>query len=317
MFTERVGLELEIHEAGLDVAALNVIASPVQDLRMVFDLMPTETPEQWAVIAARHGEGARGARRDPRVAAGRGRRRPRVGAAPGQQGRRAVRDLGRAWRQTGVLHRARRRRVAGVDALRTTCAGARAAEEAFAEFAGFLRAELAPQAPAKDAVGEDVYRLWSRYFVGATLDLREAYEWGWAEFARIEAEMRAVAEPDQAGRDRWPRPPRCWTPTRATASAAGTSSRRGCRACRDNALESLRGKHFDIPDRLMALECRIAPPGGGVGAYYTGAERGLQPAGPDVVVAAAGQDEFSTWRETTHRLPRGRARATTSRSRRR
>src|SRR2546430_17648256 len=36
------------------------------------------------------------------------------------------------------------------------------------------------------------------------------------------------------------------------------------------ALADLRGVHFEIPDELMRLECRVAPPGGGTGAYYTG-----------------------------------------------
>src|SRR5205807_5660262 len=53
VFAERIGLELEIHRAGLDESALNVIASPVQDVRQVFDLMPTDTAEQWAVVAKR------------------------------------------------------------------------------------------------------------------------------------------------------------------------------------------------------------------------------------------------------------------------
>src|SRR5947209_1602509 len=32
VFVERVGLDVEIHEAGLDLASLNVISSPVQEL---------------------------------------------------------------------------------------------------------------------------------------------------------------------------------------------------------------------------------------------------------------------------------------------
>ena len=71
--------------------------------------------------------------------------------------------------------------------------GARVAAEAYAELAGFLRAELAPKARSKDAAGEDAYRLWSRYFVGAALDPHEAYAWGWEEFSRLETEMRQVA----------------------------------------------------------------------------------------------------------------------------
>ena len=53
VFTERLGVDLELHEAGLDLAQLNVIASPPQDMRMAFDLMATETADDWAVISAR------------------------------------------------------------------------------------------------------------------------------------------------------------------------------------------------------------------------------------------------------------------------
>ncbi|HET7138932.1 MAG TPA: DUF885 family protein, partial [Arthrobacter sp.] len=50
---ERLGLQLEIHESGWDEAELNNIASPAQDIRAIFDLMPTETPEHWEHIAGR------------------------------------------------------------------------------------------------------------------------------------------------------------------------------------------------------------------------------------------------------------------------
>ena len=46
-------LSLARHEAGEELRDLNVIASPPQDLRDVFDLMPRETEEHWAVVAQR------------------------------------------------------------------------------------------------------------------------------------------------------------------------------------------------------------------------------------------------------------------------
>src|SRR5665647_3594236 len=57
---ERLGLELELDAAGETLADLNNIASPVQGLRDVFDLMPTGSIEGWENIAARLGarEGA-------------------------------------------------------------------------------------------------------------------------------------------------------------------------------------------------------------------------------------------------------------------
>src|SRR5690242_14786432 len=53
VFVERVEAELAVEAAGLTVADLNVIASPHWQTRAVFDLMPTETADDWAVIAKR------------------------------------------------------------------------------------------------------------------------------------------------------------------------------------------------------------------------------------------------------------------------
>ncbi|WP_199433579.1 DUF885 domain-containing protein [Qaidamihabitans albus] len=299
VFTERVGLSVELHEAGLDVGVLNTIASPVHELRMAFDLMPAESAEHWRTIATRMAKvpGALDGVRASLLAAA------EAGRAP------ALRQIGRVAEQAEVwagLSGDRgyfadlAERAHGVpDSLRSELRhAADAAQEAYAELAGFLRAELAPEAPTKDAVGEDVYRLWSRYFVGAELDLREAYEWGWAEFARVEREAKEVAERIKPGA------------SLAEVAAALDADERyrlhGRRALEewmqrlsDDALRSLRGTHFEIPDELMALECRIAPPGGGVGAYYSGPSEDFSRPGRMWWSLPADREEFSTWREVS------------------
>jgi len=299
LFLERVGLELEIHEAGLDIAALNVIASPVQDIRMVFDLMPTDTPEQWAVIAARMAKvpaALDGLRLALLAAADNG----RVSALR-QVGK--VAEQAETWAglhgEAGYFEKLVEGAKNVSDELREELdQSARAAQEAYAELAGFLRAELAPLAPAKDAVGEEAYRLWSRYFTGAVLDLKETYEWGWAEFSRIEAEMAAVADRIKPGA----------TPAEAAVvlDAEDRYKVHGQRAFEewmqelsDNALKALRGTHFEIPDALMALECKIAPPGGGVGAYYSGPNEDFSRPGRMWWSVPADKTEFSTWREVS------------------
>src|SRR5665647_3474401 len=79
-------------------------------------------------------------------------------------------------------------------AIRTSLAdGAGAARTAYAAIAAFLRDELAPQAPQDDAAGRERYARWSRYFLGAAVDLEETYTWGLAELARVVAEQEAVA----------------------------------------------------------------------------------------------------------------------------
>ncbi|SFK36160.1 DUF885 domain-containing protein [Amycolatopsis sacchari] len=296
VFTERVGLDLEIHEAGLDAASLNVIASPVQDLRMVFDLMPTDTEEQWANIAARLHKvpvAVDGIRASLLAAA-------EAGNAPALRQVTKVAEQAETWAGLGGEKGFFDSLVAnGPEALRKDLEhGARSAQEAYAELAGFLRAELAPKARVKDAVGEDAYRLWSRYFTGAALDPREAYEWGWGEFARLEGEMREVAARIKPG-----------ATLHEVAEALDADPKyrvhgrkqfeQWMQRLSDTALRELRGKHFDIPDELMALECRIAPPGGGAGAYYTGPSEDFSRPGRMWWSLPPGRDEFSTWREVS------------------
>src|SRR4029453_16632285 len=69
----------------------------------------------------------------------------------------------------------------------------RGAVESYRNMGEFLRTELLHAAPEADACGIDRYRLVSRHFVGATVDLEEAYQWGIEECARLVEQMRSVA----------------------------------------------------------------------------------------------------------------------------
>src|SRR5690606_16426932 len=302
VFLERISNEYAIHDAGLDIASLNTIARPVQELREVFDMMPTDTPEQWETIATRMS-------RVP--AALDGVRASLLAAA--EAGRvSALRQVTKVAEQadywagmsgrTGYFEQlaAGAARSEGVsDSLKEKLRNAaRQAQEAYAELAGFLRAELAPKAPSKDAVGEEDYRLWSRYFLGADLDPREAYEWGWEEFFRVEREAKEVANRIKSGA------------TLAEAAAALDADDRykirgqkqfeeWMQNLSDEALSALSGTHFEISDRIRALECKIAPPGGHVGAYYTAPSEDFSRPGRMWWSVPADKEEFSTWREVT------------------
>jgi uncharacterized protein (DUF885 family) len=294
-FLERVGLDVEIHEAGQDTGALNVIASPVQSVRQVFDLMPTDTPQQWAAVGERLAKvpaTLAGIRESLRDAAARGRlaARRQVTKVAEQCATWSGANGGDSFFKTMIADAPRQESVQLESA-------ANAAAEAYGELAGFLRG-IADQAPAKDAVGEDSYQLWSRYFLGAKLDLRDAYEWGWAEFFRVEKEMTAVAERIKPGS------------TLAEAAAALDGDPRykirgrrefeqWMQGLSDTAMAELRGVHFEIPDELMRLDCKIAPDGGGAGAYYTGPSDDFSRAGAMWWALPPGREEFSTWREVS------------------
>jgi uncharacterized protein (DUF885 family) len=294
VFTERLGIEVELHDAGLVEGDLNVLASPPQSLREVFDLMPAATADDWATIATRLS-------RMPEAVAS-----YRAGllhaAAHGHVSAKRqvtkVADQCARWSDgffTGF--------VAGAndvpDSVRADLdAGAAAAASAYGDLAEFLRTELLSKAPEKDAVGEDTYRLFSRRYLGAALDLREAYEWGWTEFQRLEAEMLQIADRIKPGAtlaeaaDELDADPRYLV--RGVAEF-----RDWMQKLSDQALTDLRGVHFDIPDEIMRLDCKISPPGGGAGAYYTHPTDDFSRPGAMWWSLPPNKDQFTTWREVS------------------
>jgi len=301
---ERLGLEIDLHEADEWLGQLNNIASPVQELRDVFDIMPTSTPEHWENIASRLAalpDAAAGYVESLRLAASRGR------VAPIRQVRECITQAEElagdgsffATFVEGPAVDAALDDSAACQAIRKALAeGADAARRAYGELAAFLRDELAPQAPEADAAGRERYPLWSQYFLGARVDLEETYEWGLAELARVVAEQEAVAAeiagPGASVAD-------------AVAALDADPSRRleGTEALRawmqetsDAAIAALDGVHFDIPEPVRRLDCRIAPTQSG-GIYYTGPSDDFSRPGamwwsvpPDVTT-------FNTWREKT------------------
>src|SRR5215510_6969955 len=54
--TERFGVAEEVYRLGAEESDLNVIASPLQGVRAVFDLMASATADDWTTIALRLGK---------------------------------------------------------------------------------------------------------------------------------------------------------------------------------------------------------------------------------------------------------------------
>ena len=175
--------------------------------------------------------------------------------------------------------------------------GARAAADAYDRIADVLEQEVGPAAGEDDAVGRDAYALQSRRFLGATVDLDETYEWGLAELARIAAEQQSVAtrivpggsvEDAIAALDADP-----------AQQLDGTDAlRTWMQRLSDAALESLGRSHFDIPEPVRRLECRIAPTHSGA-IYYTPPSDDFLRPGRMWWSVPEGSERFTTWRETT------------------
>jgi uncharacterized protein (DUF885 family) len=141
-----------------------------------------------------------------------------------------------------------------------------AAHAAYAETAGWLRAEYTPHAAEADGVGAERHAVARRQALGADIDPVEAYEWAWAELHRIEDELTA-----EAGRVR---------PGAGIAEAVrllndseyveGSDAYRGWLQERhDQAIERLDGVHFDIAAPLRRVDVTLAVGSSAGAPYYT------------------------------------------------
>ena len=288
-------LHIDKHEAGFQERDLNVIASPPQDLRMIFDLVPTESDEDWSNIAKRmHNLPAAMAGYVETLRAG-----IEHGNVPAVRQVREVMDqIAKHSAKDGFFFElAGSAKNVPASLASDLEAGAAASAQAYADLATFFRDELQQHAPEKDAVGRDFYALASRDFLGATVDLDETYEWGIEELARMVSEQESIANEIKPGA----------SVEEAIAFLEGDPSRKlhGTDALQkwmqetsDRAVEELSRSHFDIPDEVKRLECMIAPTQEG-GIYYTGPTDDFSRAGRMWWSVPEGVTEFDTWRELT------------------
>ncbi|ROR81886.1 Uncharacterized conserved protein, DUF885 familyt [Plantibacter flavus] len=292
-------LDLASSEAGLQYRDLNVIASPSQELRDVFDLMPTATVEDWSTIRTRLGalpDAVDGYIETLREGVARG-------ITPA---RRQVTEVYEQVLRTGAddgffigfaanAGPADGQLPASLAAELSTGAGAAAV--AYNRLADFLAHELLPAATQEDAIGRELYALQSRRFLGATVDLDESYEWGIEELARMVSEQEAIANEILPGAS--VEEAVAFLEQDPARKLHGTDAlQRWMQETSDRAVEELGRTHFDIPQEIRALECMIAPTQEG-GIYYTGPTDDFSRPGRMWWSVPAGVTEFDTWRELT------------------
>jgi len=297
---ERVGLELAMHDAGEMISEVNVISSPLHNLRSVFDLMPTEGEQAAAVIAARLAGVPTALEQWKRTllyAADRGH------VSSWQQILEVAKQCD-VWTDDTADNffpelAARVKQDGPVpDSLAAELdRGAAAANAATVELAAFLREQLAPRGRENQAAGRERYELTSQYFLGARVDLEETYLWGFEELARLEGEMNTVADKIEPSAD-----------VAAAVAALDADPSRNIegkeafrdwmQALADEAIAELHGTHFEIPEQVRRIECLLAPTSDGA-VYYTGPSEDFSRPGRMWWAVPQGITTFSTWREVT------------------
>jgi uncharacterized protein (DUF885 family) len=294
---ERLGLEVELYDAHITASRVSVIAGQAQEIRWIFDLMPTDSEAAWRNIASRLRTVYRPLSEVRETLSA----EAREGNISAVRQIHATVDQIRSWTGetgdddffAGLVARGPEQ-----DTLRSDLNNAaNEARRAFSEFADWLETSLGPLAPSLDAVGEERYALDSRYFLGAVIDLGETYEWGFDELHRIQEAQRAIAkdlvdEPNiKAAYEALDQDP-------ARRIAGAEAFRSWMQDLADQAVANLAGKHFDIPDPVKRIECCIAPTHDG-SIYYTDPAEDFSRPGQMWWAVPEGIDTFSTWKEVT------------------
>ncbi|HEY5835217.1 DUF885 domain-containing protein [Streptomyces sp.] len=267
LLRERLTAELAVHGADEHLRAVSNLNSPAHSVRSAFTLMPTETPEHYADLAARLRavpaalDGYRAS-----LAEGLARKLP---AGPRQvetvigQFTEWVGDGGDgSWFAALTADGPAQQRAE----LDRAAAGATAA---YAALRDWLRDVYAPAvAGAPDTVGRERYARWTRLWNGTDLDLDEAYAYGWSEFHRLREEM--IAEAGKVLPDAGPWEVLRYLDEHGRAIEGVDEVRDWLQGLMDEAIAALDGTHFELAERVKRVESRIAPPGGAAAPYYTG-----------------------------------------------
>src|SRR4029450_1983441 len=191
---ERLSLEVELYEAHITASRVSVIGGQAQEIRAIFDLMPTDSEDAWGNIAARFRSVHRplGQVRETLSA------EAREGNLPAVRQINATIEQIRSWTgeagEDDFFANLIARAPEDVTLQSSLSRAANEARRGDSDFADWLGSSLAPLAPSLDAVGEERYALDSRYFLGAVIDLEEAYQWGFEELHRIQQAQRAIAK---------------------------------------------------------------------------------------------------------------------------
>ncbi|MFD6981765.1 DUF885 family protein, partial [Streptomyces sp. NPDC059956] len=264
LLRERLNAELAVHEADEDLRAVSNIHSPAHSVREIFSLTPAETDEDWAAIAER-------LRAVPVAYAGY-RECLALGLDRGLFGSPRptatfIEQL-TAWAGEGEGAEGAGKggyfaefAATGPQALRAELdAAAAGATAAVVELRDWMRDVYAPAVEGKpDPVGRERYARWSRYFNGADLDLDEAYAYGWSEYHRLLAEMKAEAA--KILPDAGPWEALAHLDVHGTHIEGVDEVQAWLQGLMDEAIENLDGTHFELAERVRKVESRIAPPG--------------------------------------------------------
>jgi uncharacterized protein (DUF885 family) len=281
---ERLTSEVALDRVGFTRRLLAPLATPVHQIRQIFDDLPTGTVAERVCVRAHLVAVPHALAELQRTLAGEAER----GNVVAQRQVRVVAEQVERWLAdglfVGLLEGEGEREV---DAARA----------AFGRFATFLRAWLLPVAPTVDGVGREVYTVTAGAFLGERVDLDELYSYGWDLIAELQQQAREVAaeitgradvaaavallDADPAGRVAVGEPLVQWLQQRIDAATEIADERVAA-----------------IPARTRAVEAKLVTALSGV-MYYNPPDPGLTRPGRVWWTVPEGTTAVATWREVS------------------
>lgn len=278
---ERMSVWQAAHAAHDHQVNLNVLASPTQEIRTIFDLLPIETPEQkdaWVTLAADVPRSLDSYKASLQAGLDSGR----------LTARRQALEVGAQCAAFGKYFVDTAAEFGGERAI---AAGA-AAKAAFDAMSEWLTNVYAPACPIADGVGRERYEREVRKFTGASIDVLELWQWGWDELDRITDRMEVAADKLYPG-----------VPLAEVLERLDSDERYIVRGS-DNILKFLQDltatatrdmrAHFAIPDSIARCDVKLAGEGSASAPYYMPPSEDLARAG-STWLPTMGKDEFATW----------------------
>ncbi|MQG37017.1 MAG: DUF885 domain-containing protein [SAR202 cluster bacterium] len=300
-FVDALSVSVEQFESHDYLRDINVLFSPVQSIRSIFDLMPKDSVEAWENIASRM-EKVKDSLSTYQDALDKGRAEGLVSSRRQVNG---CADQCAVWagnRNSPPFFDSM------VDAF-DTCEisdgllgirlekASKSASKAYAEFGSYLRDAYLTDATPFDGVGRERYALSAKGYLGMNIDPEETYDWGWEQLEWARSEMLKTASAispgasiDEAIEILDSDPERM--------IKGEDEFRQWMQDLQNRTIEQMDGVHFDILEPVREIEALISPPGGALAMYYTGPSEDFSRPGR-TWYPTGGKTEFPIWREVS------------------
>ena len=289
---ERLTSELALYDSYEQQIVCAVIYSPAIAIRQVFEIMPFESAEEIKNITLRFNavKSAHDSWRSCLTDLA------KMGKRTSKRQVRGVADQLKAF--SGGAYSGIAKRIDPGTKYSELHTAAAAADKSAGEMGEWLRTSYLPEANENDGVGEERYSSWARHYTGADLDLRETYEWGLKDLARINERMWKVAlkiksdaKSLQEVADYLDNDPKYLV-------KGSKALLEKLREFTESATKQMDGVYFDIDDRIKFCDVRLAPEGSAAAPYYQPPSEDLSRPGT-TWFPTLGKDEFNWWRIPT------------------